>query len=210
MDKKPEKSQVFLKSIAKLLPYLTLESKTKRVLELGCGKGIISHFLAEHFSYFKGIEIDEKFSSLLKTVNVNFSDFTTYEKQEAFDLFVSNLPFKNYLQFLFKTLKEHPEIEYYYIIVQAEVGNEILSGKRRINKIIGHHFESTFLCKIGRLQYEPIPKVDTIFLKLKKIRCYDDRIEKLKTIRQGKKIAKFGKSFYALTKREFEELLDSL
>lgn len=208
-----KKSQIFLKSIAPIVKHLNKESITSAVLEIGCGKGIISRYLYDRFKIYCGVQIDQKFQTNLSGIEkIIYRDFKQYYPLpgEKYDLLVSNLPFRDYLSLIFHTLKVHPEIHSYYVIVQEEVAEQMLKGKRKIGKIIRHHFEVTKLEKLDRYYYEPIPKVDTSLLLLKPIRQYDKRIEFLRIIRPGKKIAELGKSFYQLTPEQFEQLLNNI
>lgn len=68
-----------------------LDKKTKKVLDLGCGKGLMSSFFAERGIKTKGIDKDNFLEKEIPNFEFVLSDFTTEDLGEKNDLIIVSL-----------------------------------------------------------------------------------------------------------------------
>jgi len=175
MIKRKQLGQHFLNSnlIAKSI---VLEAKiTKRdiVFELGTGLGILTPLLCKKANKVISVDIDEK---LVRNAKSAFSDIDNlilksgdgFKKKDSFSIFVSNLPYsksKDTIEWLAQTSFSHG-----VIMVQKEFADKLLansSKKRKAVSIIANHaFEIKKISKVGKNNFSPPPKVDSVILKI--------------------------------------------
>lgn len=175
MIKRKQLGQHFLNSnsIAKLIVSASEITKSDTVFELGTGLGILTPLLCEKANKVISIDVDEKLVSNAKSV---FSDIDNlvlksgdgFKKKDSFSIFVSNLPYsksKNAIEWLAQTDFSHG-----VIMVQTEFANKLLtksSKKRKAISIIANHaFEIKIISKIGKNNFSPPPKINSVILKI--------------------------------------------
>lgn len=145
------------------------------VFELGTGLGILTPLLCEKASKVISVDIDEELVSNAKS---NFSDIDNlilksgngFKTKHSFSIFVSNLPYsvsKDAIEWLAQSSFSHG-----VIMVQKEFADKLLakSHKKRkaISIIAGNAFEIKIIFKVGKNNFSPPPKVDSVVLTITK------------------------------------------
>jgi 16S rRNA (adenine1518-N6/adenine1519-N6)-dimethyltransferase len=177
MIKRKKLGQHFLNSnsIAKSIVSEAKITKKDIVFELGTGLGILTPLLCEKASKVISIDVDEKLVGNAKSTFSNISNLILksgdgFKKKDTFSIFVSNLPYsksKDAIEWLAQTSFSHG-----VIMVQKEFADKLLakSSKKRkaISIIATHAFEITSISKVGKNNFSPPPKVDSVILKIVK------------------------------------------
>ncbi len=185
MIKRKKLGQHFLNSqiIAEKITNEAKISKKDVVFELGTGLGILTPLLCKNSKKVISIEVDE---DLFKEAKKNFSKIPNLtikfgdgiNSNDKFDIFVSNLPYsksKKILEWLATITFSHG-----VIMVQREFAEKLLtkSNKKRraINVIANYSFEIQNILKVGKKNFSPNPKVDSIILKISKKQSMEKEI----------------------------------
>ena len=174
------------------------------VLEIGTGHGILTPLLCKNAKSVTTIETDESLYSdailtFSKIPNLEIMYGDGFDLDADFTIFVSNLPYsesKRAIEWLaqkkFKTA---------VIMVQQEFADKLVARGRDIHAISvvsDHCFDIMPIIKVGKNNFVPPPKVDSIVLKLvpKKQISQDliNSVEKLFSQRR-KTISNIAKSF---------------
>ncbi len=175
MIKRKQFGQHFLNSnlIAKSIVSEAKITKGDIVFELGTGLGILTPLLCEKANKVISVDVDEK---LVRNAKSKFSDINNlilksgdgFKKKDSFSIFVSNLPYsksKDAIEWLAQTPFSHG-----VIMVQKEFAEKLLansSKKRKAVSIIANHaFEIKKISKVGKNNFSPPPKVDSVILKI--------------------------------------------
>jgi len=175
MIKRKHLGQHFLNStsIAKSIVSEAKITKGDIVFELGTGLGILTPLLCEKATKVISVDVDEK---LVRNAKSTFSDIDNlilksgdgFKKKDLFSIFVSNLPYsksKDAIEWLAQTSFSHG-----VIMVQKEFAEKLLSNstkKRKAVSIIANHaFEIKNISKVGKNNFSPPPKVDSVILKI--------------------------------------------
>jgi 16S rRNA (adenine1518-N6/adenine1519-N6)-dimethyltransferase len=174
MIKRKQLGQHFLNSnsIAQSIVSEAKITKKDTVFELGTGLGILTPLLCKKASKVISVDVDEE---LVRNAKSAFSDINNlilksgdgFKKKDSFSIFVSNLPYsksKDAIEWLAQTSFSHG-----VIMVQKEFADKLLanSSKRRAISIIANHaFEITKISKVGKNNFSPPPKVDSVILKI--------------------------------------------
>ena len=175
MIKRKQFGQHFLNSnsIAKSIVSEAKITKGDIVFELGTGLGILTPLLCKNANKVISIDIDEK---LVKNAKSTFSDINNlilrsgdgFKKKYSFSIFVSNLPYsksKDAIEWLAQTSFSHG-----VIMVQKEFADKLLSKsskKRKAVSIVANHaFEIKKISNVGKNNFSPPPKVDSVILKI--------------------------------------------
>ncbi len=175
MIKRKQLGQHFLNSnsIAKSIVSEAKITKNDVVFELGTGLGILTPLLCEKANKVISIDVDEK---LVRNAKSAFSDIDNlvlksgdgFKKKDCFSIFVSNLPYsksKDAIEWLAQTDFSHG-----VIMVQKEFANKLLtksSKKRKAISIIANHaFKIKIISKVGKNNFSPSPKIDSVILKI--------------------------------------------
>jgi 16S rRNA (adenine1518-N6/adenine1519-N6)-dimethyltransferase len=150
-------------------------TKNDVVFEIGPGQGILTSLLCQKAENVISVDLDDE---LIRNAKSKFSDIDNLvlksgdglEKKENFTIFVSNLPYsrsKDAIEWLAQTSFSHG-----VIMVQKEFADKLLatSSKQRkaISIIATSAFEITALSKVGKNNFSPPPKIDSIILKIVK------------------------------------------
>ncbi|MDH3204693.1 MAG: rRNA adenine N(6)-methyltransferase family protein [Nitrosopumilus sp.] len=175
MIKRKQFGQHFLNSnsIATLIVLEAKITKNDTVFELGTGLGILTPLLCEKADKVISVDIDK---DLIHTAKSTFSDIDNlvlksgdgFKKKDSFSIFVSNLPYsksKDAIEWLAQSSFSHG-----VIMVQKEFADKLLakSSKKRkaISIIASNAFEIKILSKVGKNNFSPPPKVDSVILKI--------------------------------------------
>ncbi|MCV0431103.1 rRNA adenine N-6-methyltransferase family protein [Nitrosopumilus sp.] len=177
MIKRKRLGQHFLKSdsIAKFIVSEANISKNDVVFEVGIGQGILTPLLCKNAKKVISVDLDE---SLVKNAKSKYSEIENlvlksgdgFKKKDIFTIFVSNLPYsrsRDAIEWLARTSFSHG-----VIMVQKEFAEKLLTTSSKTRKAISiiatHGFEITFLSKVGKNNFSPPPKVDSVLLKIVK------------------------------------------
>ena len=177
MIKRKLLGQHFLKSdsIAKSIVSEAQITRNDVVFEIGTGLGILTPLLCQNASKVISVDLDD---ILIQSAKSKFSDIDNLvlksgdglKKKDVFSIFVSNLPYsrsKDTFEWLARTCFSHG-----VIMVQKEFAEKLLatSTKQRkaISVIATHAFEINVLFNVGKHNFSPPPKIDSVVLKIKK------------------------------------------
>ena len=177
MIKRKQLGQHFLNSntIAKSIISNAQISKNDIVYEVGTGLGILIPLLCERAQKVISIDLDE---NLVRNAKIKFSDIENlvlksgdgFKNTDPFTIFISNLPYsksKDAIEWLAQTSFSHG-----VIMVQKEFADKLLAksskNRKAISIIATNAFEITVLSKVGKNNFSPPPKVDSVLLKIVK------------------------------------------
>jgi len=162
------------KSIAEFIVNEAQISKTDVIFEVGTGLGILTPLLCKKAQKVISVDADE---SLIKKAKFKFSTLHNlvlesgdgFKKKHDFTIFVSNLPYsrsKDAIEWLVQNSFSHG-----IIMVQKEFAEKLLAkskNRRAISIIATHAFDITKISDVGKNNFSPPPKVDSVILKISK------------------------------------------
>jgi len=175
MIKRKQFGQHFLNSnsIAKSIISEAQITKADIVFELGTGLGILTPLLCEKANKVISVDVDEKLIRNAKSAFSNINNLILksgdgFKKKDSFSIFVSNLPYsksKDAIEWLAQTSFSHG-----VIMVQKEFADKLLtkSSKERkaVSIVANHAFEIKKISNVGKNNFSPPPKVDSVILKI--------------------------------------------
>ncbi len=154
----------------RIVDYAEVRS-SDHVLEVGCGTGILTQFLLEKAGKVTGVEIDERFVSLLKK---KFKSYVSSDKFKLicgdalkvkfpeFDKFVSNIPYSISSPLTFKVLTYRKKS---VIMYQKEFAERIVatSGRNygRLSVMVRAFSTPRIVEFVSKKNFVPEPKVDS-------------------------------------------------
>lgn len=150
-------------------------TKEDVVYELGIGLGKLTPLLCEKAKKVVSIDIDKYLVQNAKSQFSNFDNLILkhgdgFKNNIPFSIFISNLPYsrsKDAIEWLAQTSFSHG-----IIMVQKEFAEKLLTTsphKRKSVTIIANHaFEIKKISKIGKDNFTPAPKIDSVILKISK------------------------------------------
>ena len=176
--------QNFLKddNIAKDIVSLLSDSKTKTIIEIGPGKGILTKYLLKiSHKYIKFVEIDEECVSYLKNkhpniekhlINDDFLNINLNSFKQPLSI-VGNFPYNISSQILFKIYENKNIVNEMIGMFQLEVAERICSnyGTKKygiLSVLIQAFFEVKMMKHIKPQSFFPIPNVDSAVIKISK------------------------------------------
>lgn len=175
MIKRKRLGQHFLTSnaIAKSIALEANISKNDIVFEIGTGLGILTPLLCENAKKVISIDTDkelyEKAKSRFSTIanlSIEFGD--GFKQNNVFSVFVSNLPYsksKDAIEWLTNTPFSHG-----VIMVQKEFAEKLLTkspkNRRSVSIIANSAFEIEKIIDVGKRNFSPPPKIDSVVLKI--------------------------------------------
>ena len=155
-----------------------LES-TDTVLEIGPGKGALTHKLSQHCKNIIAIEKDgvlaEQLKADFKNSNVHIinDDILTYSFDELPSniKIVGNLPYNIATPIIKKIINYRQKFHKLYITVQLEYGQRLVAKPNTKNYgsfscFVQYYSDPEILFKIKNSAFQPIPKVQSCFLSL--------------------------------------------
>ena len=175
MIKRKKLGQHFLnsESIAKSIISEAKITKNDTVFEIGTGKGILTPLLCEKAGKVISVDVDE---TLVRNAKSKFSHLDNLvlksgdglKKKDSFTIFVSNLPYsrsKDAIEWLAQTSFSHG-----VIMVQKEFADKLLAksskNRKAISIIATQAFDITTVSKVGKNNFSPPPKIDSVILKI--------------------------------------------
>ncbi len=175
MIKRKKLGQHFLNSnsIAKSIVSEAKITKRDIVFELGTGLGILTPLLCEKANKVISVDVDEKLVRNAKSTFSNIDNLILksgdgFKTIDTFSIFVSNLPYsksKDAIEWLAQTSFSHG-----VIMIQKEFAEKLLATstkKRKAVSIIANHaFEIKKISKVGKNNFSPPPKVDSVIIKI--------------------------------------------
>ena len=185
MIKRKRLGQHFLTSnaVAKSIAFEAKISKNDIVFELGTGLGILTPLLCENAKKVISIDSDRelyekaksRFSSITN-LSIEFGD--GFKQNNVFSIFVSNLPYsksKDAIEWLASTPFSHG-----VIMVQKEFAEKLLAkstkNRRSVSIIANAAFEIEKFLDVGKRNFSPPPKIDSVVLKIIKKKSLDKEI----------------------------------
>ena len=162
------------KSIAELIVDEAKISKTDIVYEIGTGLGILTPLLCKKAQKVISVDADE---NLIKKAKSEFSTIDNlvlksgdgFKKKDVFSIFVSNLPYsksKDAIEWLAQNSFSHG-----IIMVQKEFAEKLLAtskNRRSISIIATYAFDIVKISNVGKNNFSPPPKIDSIILTISK------------------------------------------
>jgi 16S rRNA (adenine1518-N6/adenine1519-N6)-dimethyltransferase len=175
MIKRKRLGQHFLTSnaIAKSIVSEAKIGKNDVVFELGTGLGILTPLLCENAKKVISIDADKELYEKAKSRFSNISNLSIefgdgFKKQDRFSVFVSNLPYsksKDAIEWLANTPFSHG-----VIMVQKEFAEKLLTksakNRRSVSIIANYAFEIEKFLDVGKRNFSPPPKIDSVVLKI--------------------------------------------
>jgi len=170
------------KSIAEFIVKEAEISKNDVVFEIGTGLGILIPLLCENAQKVISVDADEK---LIKKARLNFSKFDNlvlksgdgFNQKDVFSIFVSNLPYsksKDAIEWLAQNSFSHG-----VIMVQKEFAEKLLAtskNRRAVSIIATYTLDIEKISVVGKNNFSPPPKVDSVILKISKKTTIDKKL----------------------------------
>ena len=162
-------------SIAKSIVSEAKITKNDVVFELGTGLGVLTPLLCENASKVISVDADEKLTKSAKSKfsgidNLVLKSGDGFKKRDSFSIFVSNLPYsrsKDAIEWLAQSSFSHG-----VIMVQKEFAEKLLAksskNRRAVSIIANYTFDIKNTLKVGKNNFSPPPKIDSVILKITK------------------------------------------
>jgi 16S rRNA (adenine1518-N6/adenine1519-N6)-dimethyltransferase len=187
----PKKSfgQNFIFSKTILSSIVDLASiENEKVIEIGPGLGGLTKFICKKADNVIAFELDKTMKSHLdpliienKNLEIIYDDFLNVKLNMYEDyVIIGNIPYNIssliLIKFLYSNLKSAT------ILVQKEFGNRLVSKNKNkeygeLSVLTQYFCDVSKLKYIGRAAFFPVPKVDSVLIKLTRIREYNQSIE---------------------------------
>lgn len=180
-------------------------NKDDLIIEIGPGDGSLTKELVKKDSDVLCFEIDERLKKSLESIdskhlNIIFDDFLRVNLKDYISdkykrlFFVGNLPYYITTAIINKITNESNPYEI-TIMIQKEVANRFMAkpGSREYSSIsvyLQYNFDITKVCDVSKNSFEPIPKVDSMVIKLKS---------------KNKEYVKDEELFYKIVKDSFKQ-----
>lgn len=188
MIKRKRLGQHFLNSnsIANLIVSEAKITKNDTVFEIGTGLGILTPLLCKNAKKVISVDTDKTLYENAKSQFAKFENLELicgdgFKVNKNFSIFVSNLPYsksKDAIEWLAEKQFSHG-----IIMVQKEFAEKLLikssKDRRAVNIIANHTLEILPLSKVGKNNFDPPPKVDSIILKITKKHTIDKKLVKM-------------------------------
>lgn len=165
------------------------------ILEIGPGMGALTNEILLKANKFVCVEIDPDLVKYLtvKFQNQNFkiieADILTLDLETLFATefpdnnpinIISNIPYYITSTIIFKLLKiKNPKVKEVVLMMQKEVGDRIMAqpnskAYNNLSIVCQLYSDIEKVCLVGRNNFVPVPKVDSVVLKFKLNRKYPD------------------------------------
>ena len=179
--------------------------KNDLIIEIGPGAGALTKELVEKDSDVICFEIDKRLESILTNINSNklkiyYEDFLKININNYIDkkykrlFFVGNLPYYITTAIINKIISESNPYEI-IIMIQKEVAQRFMAKPcskeyGSISVFLQYNFDIYKVCDVSKNCFNPVPKVDSMVIKL---------------IKNKKRNVKNEKNFYKLVKDSFAQ-----
>ncbi len=155
------------------------------VLEVGGGPGVLSAHLAPRVGHLHVVEIDERLSDRLRAATAPYGNVTLHFadalKSDLAGLdpaptkLVANLPYGIAAPLILKTIDELPEMGWWVVMVQREVGERFAASPGSASygapSVLAQlACEVRVLRPVSRTVFRPVPNVDSVLLGLRRVR----------------------------------------
>ena len=159
-------------------------SNNDHYLEIGPGRGALTVHLNKKIKNLTLIEVDEDMIPILEKINPkNFNlvhnDILKLDEKffSNFQTIIGNLPYYISTEIIFKLLAIS-NIQTMYFMLQKEVADRITATKDSKNNciltnLISFHFDSEILIKVPPQSFDPVPKINSCFIKLTRHERYN-------------------------------------
>ena len=184
MIKRKLLGQHFLNSkpIAELIVKEARISKNDVVFEIGTGLGILTPLLCKNAQKVISVDADRNLIKKAKSELIQFDNLELkfgdgFKRKDEFSIFVSNLPYsksKDALEWLAENSFSHG-----VIMVQKEFAEKLLAkskNRRAISIIATYAFDIKKISNVGKNNFSPPPKVDSVILKISKKNIMDKKL----------------------------------
>lgn len=163
------------KTIAKSIVSNADITKNDIVFEVGTGLGILTPLLCQKACKVISVDVDEELvkraaSEMSHIDNLILESGDGFKRDDVFSIFVSNLPYsrsKDAIEWLAQT-----EFSHGVIMVQKEFADKLFvkasKARRAITVIADFAFNITIISKVGKNNFQPPPKIDSVILKIVK------------------------------------------
>jgi len=176
MNKRKKLGQHFLKSnhTAKFIVDSANITKNDVIYEIGTGKAILTPLLCKNSKHVISVEKDKSLYKEVINVFSNIKNLTIihgdgFKQNEKFDIFVSNLPYSKSRIAINWMLMQKFSLA--IIMVQFDFAQKLLSTKKdrkAISILAQSGFNMKILRKIGKENFSPIPKIDSVIMEFKR------------------------------------------
>ncbi|QDI89297.1 ribose ABC transporter permease [Candidatus Nitrosopumilus sp. SW] len=170
------------KSIAESIVSEAKITKNDVVFEIGTGLGVLTPLLCKNAKKVISVDADD---TLIQKARTAFSDIDNlilksgdgFKKKDSFSIFVSNLPYsksKDAIEWLAQRSFSHG-----VIMVQKEFAEKLVAktkNRKAISIIATHAFEIKKISAVGKNNFSPPPKVDSVILKITKKTDMDKKL----------------------------------
>lgn len=198
--------------------------KEDKILETGTGVGTLTVCLAEKSDHVLAVELDERMIGVLRA-NLGVSSNVEIQYANALDIenptekwkWVANLPYQITSPLLKKYLANENPPQVAVLMVQKELGEKICDKKEsRISLLVKNFMEAEKVCDVKRESFFPPPKVDSVVIKLTRLKnpiislekwSEAEKIMKLAFMNKRKKLRNTLKPFFG---SEVEEKLEAV
>ena len=169
-------------------------SNNDLIIEIGPGAGALTKELVKKGSDVICFEIDKRLESVLNEIDTNnlkviFEDFLKVDLKKYIDkkyerlFFVGNLPYYITTAIINKIVEETNSYEI-TIMIQKEVALRFMANPHTrdyssISVFLQYNFDIEKVCNVSKNCFEPIPKVDSMVIKLKRNKKYKSTNEEL-------------------------------
>ena len=158
------------------------------IVEIGPGAGALTKELVKKKCDVICFEIDKRLNDILKKIESNklsivFEDFLKVKLDEYINeekykhiYFVGNLPYYITTAIINKIINESNPFEI-IVMVQKEVGDRFSSqpnskSYNSLSVFLQYNFDIEKVIDVSKQSFEPVPKVDSVVIKLKKNKKY--------------------------------------
>lgn len=175
MKKRQRLGQHFLQSqnIAKSIVESAKITKNDTVLEIGTGRGILTPLLCEHAKSVVSIETDwelysEAQAQFSNMPNLELVHGDGFKSDVEFTVFVSNLPYSQSRKAIEWLAQK--KFSRAVVMVQKEFSEKLFSESndiRAVSVIANYAFDMEPIINVGKANFNPPPKVDSVVLHLR-------------------------------------------
>ncbi len=171
--------------------------KGKNIIEIGSGIGNLTLFYYHLPKQIHLIEIDKGFKNILQdifpeknNISIIHSDFLKFNLEKIIKpsqkyTIISNLPYKSASQILIRLLDHYRHINQIYITAPQIYYKKFISQKEiyddKLSLLLNLFFKIEKLFNISKNCFFPVPKIDSVFMKLTPEKKIED-IEKSRKI----------------------------
>ena len=164
-------------------------TKEDLIVEIGPGAGALTKELVKKNCDVICFEIDTRLKEILEAIDYDklkivFNDFLKVNLKEYIDetkykhiYFVGNLPYYITTAIINKIIDESDPYEI-TVMVQKEVGDRFMSKPNSrdygsLSVFLQYNFDVTKVVNVNKRCFEPVPKVDSVVVKLSKNKKYE-------------------------------------